>query len=262
MSPDSLQSLIAQTYLRDFGFYHGALDGVWGPVSRKAALDWCMRPGNITIGTDAFNRAYIAQLALAKLGLYRGALDGVWGPISRAAADAWYGARLPAAKPLPTDDRRHSLPYDVAKQYIGVREIPGKADNPIIVRWLRALATWISDDETAWCSAFVNHCAREAGYESTGKLNARSWLDVGETIPLSAARIGDVVILWRVSRNSWQGHVAFLDHHNAKRGLLYLLGGNQNDSVNITAYPVERLLGIRRLRSLDRLQGGTGNRVV
>jgi uncharacterized protein (TIGR02594 family) len=154
-----------------------------------------------------------------------------------------------------------NLPYDIAKQYLGQSEIPGVKDNPFILRVLRALDSSIRSEETAWCSAFVNFCAREAGYESTGKLNARSWLTVGDKIPLELAKLGDVVILWRGIKDGWMGHVAFLDHYNAKRGLLYLLGGNQSDAVNISSYGTDRLLGIRRLRSLDRLQGNTSRQV-
>lgn len=261
MPPEPLQSLIAQTYLKEWGYYHGKLDGIWGPLSKRAAMEWSQRPGFILSGESAaFYRAYIAQSLLAKLDLYKGKIDGEWGPLSKAAALAWEARQTPQAP--AEDDRRFNLPYDVAKGYLGTREIPGKNHHPVIVRWLRACKSWVSDDETAWCSAFVNFCARELGYESTGELNARSWLEVGETIPLSQARKGDVIILWRVSPTSWKGHVAFLDHYNATRGLLYLLGGNQNDEVNITAYPVSRLLGVRRLRSLDRLQGNSGNRFI
>jgi uncharacterized protein (TIGR02594 family) len=162
-----------------------------------------------------------------------------------------------SASAQPSSNKMQNLPYDVAKQYLGQKEIPGVKDNPFILRVLRALDSSIRSEETPWCSAFVNFCAREAGYESTGKLNARSWLKVGELIPLDQARLGDVVILWRGSKDGWMGHVAFLDHYNERRGLLYLLGGNQSDQVNITSYGTDRLLGIRRLRSLDRLQGNT-----
>ena len=186
--------------------------------------------------------------------LFRRASEDPAGSAARSSGATGQPSAAPApAKMAPS---RFLDPYGVARQHIGVREIPGKEHNPVIVRWLRQLATWVNGDETAWCSAFANFCAREAGYESSGKLDARSWLKVGETIALKDARPGDVVILWRGSKNSWQGHVAFLEHFNEKRGLLYLLGGNQNNEVNITAYGPERLLGIRRLRSLDRLEGG------
>ena len=176
-------------------------------------------------------------------------------PSSPAGAPVQPAAGLSSAGPSSPD------PYGVARNHLGVREIPGAKNNPLIVRWHRRLANWINDDETAWCSSFANYCAAEAGYESSGKLDARSWLHVGQPVNLADARPGDVVVLWRGNPNSWTGHVAFLEHYNAKRGLLYLLGGNQNNEVNITAYDPGKLLGIRRLRSLDRLQGNTSRHV-
>ncbi len=195
-----------------------------------------------------------AQLWLKQEGFYTGKIDGDWGTKSIAAAAAWQKTlNHPAA--APEDDG--SEPWEVAMNYIGTREIPGKEHNPKILGWLKAIGAAVYNDETAWCSTFVNYCAMVTGRERTGKLNARSWLEVGEPVPLDKAKKGDVVILWRVSKTSWEGHVAFLDHYNAKRGLIYLNGGNQNNEVNITSYPAYRLLGVRRLRSLSLLERKT-----
>lgn len=202
----------------------------------------------------------LAQLWLKKDGHYTGLIDGLWGPLSKTAAAAWERSEAPAPPALFEEDE-NSAPFEVAKNYIGVREIPGKKHNPIILGWLRKIGTWVTDDETAWCSTFINYCALVTGRERTGKLNARSWLEVGAAVDLDSARKGDVVILWRGSKSSWKGHVAFLDHYNKSRGLLYLLGGNQNNEVNVTAYSTDRLLGIRRLRALDRLAGSSKRQV-
>ena len=43
---------------------------------------------------------------------------------------------------------------------------------------------------------------------------------------------------------SWQGHVGFFKGQVARK--LNLLGGNQNDQVNVKFYPVSKLLGVRR----------------
>lgn len=261
MNPIQLESLIAQTFLRSKGFYQGELDAKWGPLSKSAAARWyrSVNPAG-RFQSEEYLRALAAQNQLFLDGFYQSIIDGDFGTISRAAAEEWAAKHTPDAVPIfPPDERRWTLPYDVAKGYIGTKEIPGKNHNPVVVRWLRKLASWINDDETAWCSAFVNFCADEAGYESTGKLNARSWLDIGQHLELAEARKGDVITLWRGSPDGWQGHVAFLDHHNPTRGLVYLLGGNQNNEVNITAYPQGRVIGVRRLRSLDRLQGSARN---
>jgi uncharacterized protein (TIGR02594 family) len=155
--------------------------------------------------------------------------------------------KLPNSPILAAEDNG-STPYEVARNYLGTREIPGKQHSPVILRWLRRIGAAVFDDETAWCSTFVNYCALVTGRERSGSLAARSWLKIGEAVPMIQARKGDVVILWRVRRDSWQGHVAFLERYDAHAGVLHLLGGNQNNAVNISAYPVSQCLGVRRLR--------------
>lgn len=128
----------------------------------------------------------------------------------------------------------------------GVKEIAGQKDHPQILKYFNILGFDGArlKDETAWCSAFVNWVAKTEGYEYTGKLNARSWLKVGEKI--ENPDFGDVVVLWRESPDSWKGHVGFFVKET--RRYIYVLGGNQNNSVCIKAYPKTRLLGYRRLK--------------
>ena len=134
----------------------------------------------------------------------------------------------------------------------GVREIVGEKDNPQVLRYFMVSGhSWVKNDELAWCSAYVNWCAREENYESTGKLNARSWLDVG--LEVMTPEIGDVVILWRKSKTGPYGHVGF--YINSLNSYVYILGGNQGNMVNISAYSESRLLGYRRLRK-RRINGG------
>ena len=129
----------------------------------------------------------------------------------------------------------------------GITEMQGAiANNPEIIKYFASIGhIWVKTDETAWCSAFVNWVAKECGYEYTGKLNARSWLDVGDPIE-NFQRTGDLVILWRVSRNDWRGHVGF--YINEDDNYIYILGGNQGNQVCIKSYLKHRLLGYRRLR--------------
>ena len=80
----------------------------------------------------------------------------------------------------------------------GVKEIKGEKHNEQIVKYFHEIGhEWVQDDETAWCSAFMNWVAKTQGYEYSGKLNARSWLDVGANI--KSPQVGDVVVFWRVS---------------------------------------------------------------
>lgn len=132
-----------------------------------------------------------------------------------------------------------------ASSFIGLQEIKGSEDNPIIVSMFKDIGhSWVKDDETAWCSCFVNYIAKQCNASMSGKLNARSWLNVGEEVKYPIP--GDVVVFWRESKTSWKGHVGIFAGYN-KAGNIFVLGGNQGNEVNITLYNSERLLGFRRL---------------
>lgn len=126
-----------------------------------------------------------------------------------------------------------------ARNYIGVREVPGKGDAPIIQQWLRRLGAWWSDDATPWCGTFVATVMRDSGYEiPKAWYRARAWLDWG--LELESPRVGCIVVYERTGG----GHVGFVigkdrDYH------LLTLGGNQADSVSIMAFPQSRALGFR-----------------
>jgi uncharacterized protein (TIGR02594 family) len=136
--------------------------------------------------------------------------------------------------------------YKIAESYIGTHEIPGEDDNPKIVEFFAKVGhSWVKDDETAWCAAFVGACLEEAGYKSTKKLNARSYLEWGDAVMPNQAEKGDVIIFWRESPQSWKGHVAFFHSYDAN-GNLNVLGGNQSNAVTIETYKKGRLLGVRR----------------
>lgn len=134
----------------------------------------------------------------------------------------------------------------IALWQYGIAEFKGSKDNPEILKYFVALGFAIArfKDETAWCSAFANWVAKTAGYQYTGKLNARSWLQVGEKV--TQPQLGDVVVFWRENPKSWKGHVAFYIREDESN--IYVLGGNQNNQVNIAPYPKSRLLEYRRLK--------------
>ena len=135
--------------------------------------------------------------------------------------------------------------YKIAQDYIGLEEIPGSKNSEQIVQFFAdAGHKWVKDDETPWCAAFVNSVLASAGVAGTGKLNARSFLQWGEEVPLHEAKPGDVVVFWRKDRKGPYGHVAFFDSENAKS--IRVLGGNQDNKVCYKSYAKSRLLSIRR----------------
>jgi uncharacterized protein (TIGR02594 family) len=140
-------------------------------------------------------------------------------------------------------------PIEFARSYLGTKELKGSPDNPKIMEMYRTLGhDWVEHDEVAWCAAFVGHCLEKAGFPSTRKLNARSYLVWGEKIAgVEQAKEGDVVVFTRGS-SAAQGHVAFFLKLAGSQ--VEVLGGNQSDGVTIARYAKSRLLGIRRpLRS-------------
>ena len=68
-------------------------------------------------------------------------------------------------------------PYEHAKGELGVTEIAGEIDNKTIVEYFAEVGhSWVKDDETAWCAAFIGAMIERSGYRSTRELNARSYL--------------------------------------------------------------------------------------
>lgn len=141
-------------------------------------------------------------------------------------------------------------PINIALSQYGVTETVGIQHNPVILNYFEAIGhTWVTTDETAWCSAFVNWVALKANVERSKKLNARSWLQVGT--PTTTPQLNDVVVFWRERKTSWKGHVGFFISYSEDRKDIYVLGGNQNNQVNIKKYPACRLLGFRRLQTIQ-----------
>lgn len=133
---------------------------------------------------------------------------------------------------------------NVAKKEIGVKEFPGDADNPRIVEYHATTAYGSTEDETPWCSSFVNWCIEQCGLEGTRNVAAQSWLHWGR--PVFVPTNGAVTILWRTAPSSGKGHVGFfMGEHPTNSSYLMLLGGNQGDSVCIAAYEKKRVLGFR-----------------
>ncbi len=145
--------------------------------------------------------------------------------------------------------------FDIAQVFTGTKEIDGAMDNPQILAMLQLDNKWPKDDEVPWCSAFVNYICKLLRLPRSKSLLARSWLEVGMGIDLEDASPGfDVVILQRgkdpqpgPEDTTAPGHVGFYAGISTDGELVELLGGNQRDRVKVSRYPVDRILGVRRL---------------
>ena len=123
----------------------------------------------------------------------------------------------------------------------GVAEIAGSRDNTRVVRYYADVGhPQVDNDEVAWCAAFLGSCLERAGFRCTRSLLARSYLSWGE--PAGDSRYGAIAVLSRTSDPAL-GHVGFLVGETTAD--IILLGGNQNDSVSVQAFPRSRLLGLR-----------------
>jgi uncharacterized protein (TIGR02594 family) len=144
-------------------------------------------------------------------------------------------------------------PFDLAHRFLGLKEVEGPMSNPAVLAMLQLDAKWVEDDETAWCSAFVNYPFWLLNLPRSRSLAARSWLLVGQSIPLTDAQRGfDVVILKRGKEPQpgpevikAQGHVGLYAGHAATT--VDLLGGNQGDTVSIASFKKPQILGVRRI---------------
>ena len=127
-----------------------------------------------------------------------------------------------------------------AEGEIGTHEVCGPADNKRIVEYAACTTLHAQDDETPWCSAFVNWCFEMVGIKGTRSAAARSWLDWGEV--LDDPQEGCVVILKRGAPPS--GHVTlFVRERDAAS--ITCLGGNQSDQVKYSHYLKSDVLGYR-----------------
>lgn len=135
---------------------------------------------------------------------------------------------------------------ETARRYLGLKEWPGADSNPAIERMWERSGMARQKDDVPWCATFGNAVLAEVGLPGTGKPNARSFLKYGTWIPFEDARPGDLVILWRGTRDGWQGHFGFLTHIDFKAELVTLVSGNHKNAVTEAAFPFEKVLGIRR----------------
>lgn len=142
----------------------------------------------------------------------------------------------------------------IAAAELGTTEIRGPEHNPSIVRYAQEVGLgWIYDDETPWCSIFMNWCAKRAGLERSGSPRARSWLTVGAPVEYGGEKHGDVVVLQRGGAHAKTGHVGIYLGYTRYGASLYILGGNQRNQVGIDSFPRELVLsdGFRRLGPAD-----------
>lgn len=118
--------------------------------------------------------------------------------------------------------------HALARTQIGVKEVPGKGDNPTVVQYFAdAGIPGKFKDETAWCAAFVGAMLERSGYRGTRSTMAKSYMRWG--VPCECQK-GAIGVIDRTDDPRF-GHVFIIDDFDE----LYVkpLGGNQANAVNV-----------------------------
>lgn len=150
-----------------------------------------------------------------------------------------------------TQNPANNALIDVAMTQLGTKEIVGSEHENDVLKYYDEIGhAWVDDDETPWCAAFLNWVCKHALVpmvkEVRQRLRARGFETWGDEVTTGDACRGDVVVLWRKSPSSASGHVGLLIGWSKDRRHVYLLGGNQSNQVNVTAYDADRIVAIRR----------------
>jgi uncharacterized protein (TIGR02594 family) len=128
-----------------------------------------------------------------------------------------------------------------AVKQLGVKEFVGKEHNPIILGWAKnlGLERIYTNDEIPWCGLFIAECCRAAGLEVVERpLWALNWNKFGNRV--SEPMLGDVLTFKR----NGGGHVGIYVGEDQTH--YHVLGGNQNNAVNVARIAKSRLTQARR----------------
>lgn len=135
------------------------------------------------------------------------------------------------------------LIYTVALKEYKTSEIVGGIHNPRIIEYHNATTLKANNDETAWCSSFVNWCCKQVNVKGTGSASARSWLKWGKKV--DKPYLGCIVILKR-GNNPVQGHVGFYANKEKGNDIL-VYGGNQKNKVCYLWFKKKDVIGYREI---------------
>jgi len=131
----------------------------------------------------------------------------------------------------------------VASKYHGMNEYQNTAE-------LTKL-TGMNDvrgNNNPWCGGFVGGVLKESGYRvPKNNLSSKAYLNYGKKVEIGDAKPGDIAVFNRGGDSS-KGHIGIIQKIEGNK--VYLLGGNQGDSVSVTVRDINKvggeLAGIRR----------------
>lgn len=133
----------------------------------------------------------------------------------------------------------NDLPWVVeAKRYLGLRELTGRNDSPVLDKWWDSFGwRWLRNE--AWCGLYMAVVFRNVGIKPPkAAYRAANWLNWGRK--LSQPQYGCVVVIGRKGGN----HV-FIFAGWSQRGWLMGYGGNQSNKVSLAEFDPSRVRGFR-----------------
>lgn len=128
-----------------------------------------------------------------------------------------------------------------AVKQLGVKEIVGKAHNPVILGWAKELGLEkiYTEDEIPWCGLFIAYVCKMAGTQVVDRpLWALNWAKYGTEV--TEPMLGDILTFKR----NGGGHVGI--YVGEDQTYYHVLGGNQNNSVSVSRIAKSRLHKARR----------------
>lgn len=133
-------------------------------------------------------------------------------------------------------------------------EMGVKEGNPALSAYLAKANPGLDPSKTPWCAGYVGSVLNASGIKGTGSLTAKSYLQFGT--PVQQPSKGDIVVFNDLTgkNDPAHGHVGFVDHVDQRTGQVYTLGGNQDNSVSVKAFPTSMVAGYRHPPSADTVQ--------
>lgn len=129
----------------------------------------------------------------------------------------------------------------LALQELGVKEVAGPANSPIVMGYAHELGLEASypADKIPWCGAFVGAIVKRAGKLPVhDPLWALNWKKFG--VEAGQPSLGDCTVFQREGG----GHVAWYVAEDPTH--YHVCGGNQSNAVSITRIEKERCVAVRR----------------
>jgi uncharacterized protein (TIGR02594 family) len=208
--------------------------GASGPGAKELQLALAARgyplhgTGYFGVTTDGCVKAFQTMCGLPSTGL-----------VDRATADAIDRPPMPVVAP-PTHMASGPPWLRTAIENIGVAEVKGKGDNPIIMAMAKTCGGLIAreyvHDEIAWCKMFTEFCLMKNGLHGIDTLWALDNLKVGTK--LSGPAVGALAS----KKRTGGGHTFIVAGRDAA-GFIVGVGGNQGDRVSRATFKQNEIEG-------------------